>query len=95
MTRIDFENGELGEEYEKSIETVLTTVLESLNTECDDTSDDGEPAGDRLSPQLERMKLKNTIPKPEMDLKPEIPPLTPTKSKKRIPVTTITDTKKE
>lgn len=67
VTRIDFTPDELGEEYGKTVTEVLKTVFEGLNTDGDDLSDEGEQEPntfDRLSPQLEKMKLKpNSISK--------------------------------
>ena len=91
MTRIDFSPGELGEEYEKSVGEVLDRVLESLNTELDDNSDEeaesDPPVADRLSPQLEKMKLKGTTPVKPIPIG-QISPKS-SKAKKRVSVTTI------
>lgn len=86
VTRVDFTPEEIGEEYEKSVGEVLQLVSESLNRESDDMSDEDDrelnPL-DRLSPQIERMKLKNE----------DTGNITPkAKTKKRIAVSTVAAT---
>ena len=60
MTRIDFEEGELGSKYEKELNQVISDLDEKVEEVIPE--EETECADERLSPKLEKMILNSPAP---------------------------------
>lgn len=94
VTRITFSENELGDTYSKSISDVLELVRVNLFSDLNETEEPENEAKvvslDRLSPALEKMKLKSNPSTPI-----QTKPIKAAKNKKRIGLTPVQDDPKK